>query len=50
MLHIETMSESGTPPCVRILLRAAICDEHWEAGNGVQRFHDTSPKGRACIT
>jgi hypothetical protein len=49
MLHIETMSESRTPPRARTVLRAAICDEHWEAGDGVLRFHDTSPKDGACI-
>ncbi len=50
MLHIETMSESRTPPRARTLLRAAICDEHWEAGNCVQRFHGTSPKDGAYNT
>jgi len=46
MLHIETMSESRTPPRARTLLRGAICDEHRETGDGVQRFHDTSSEGR----
>jgi hypothetical protein len=35
-----------TPPRAHILLLAAICDEHWLAGDKVQRFHNTSPEGR----
>ncbi len=45
MLRCPKTSESRTPPRAHILLRAAICDEHWVAGDDVQRFHDASPNG-----
>ena len=50
MLRCPKTSVVKTPPRARTVLHVAICDGHWEAVNGVQRFHDTSPKDGACNT
>lgn len=46
MVNVCETSAAKTTPRMSNLLLAAISDELWLPGDGVQRFHDTSPKGR----